>query len=33
VPSVSGATVLRADVQASNGVIHQLDTVLALRQP
>lgn len=33
VPSVSGAKVIRADVQASNGVIHQLDTVLALRQP
>jgi uncharacterized surface protein with fasciclin (FAS1) repeats len=33
VPSVSGAKVIRADVLASNGVIHQLDTVLALRQP
>lgn len=28
VPSISGARVVRGDVQASNGVIHTLDTVL-----
>jgi uncharacterized surface protein with fasciclin (FAS1) repeats len=33
VPAIAGAKVIKADMQASNGVIHQLDAVIVPRQP